>query len=227
MFRRKLAILCLVALSVLAVNGVASAGIINPCVSTWWVEGTPNAVTGAYPLFICPLGDTDSFEDQGWMIVVLVLDITGTGIANVPPTDFYIVECGTPTTYPWNDCNLGSASSNADSLTNSSGQTTMSNTGLVGGGCAQGWAVVVQNYTIEDSLTNCQTPLCDTDIWMSSPDQNGDGIVELADLSIFATRYPPNGYHICADYDANNVVDLSDLSRFAFHYVPGSEHQCI
>jgi hypothetical protein len=57
-----------------------------------------------------------------------------------------------------------------------------------------------------------------------SPDLNSDGIVDLIDLSIFATAFL-GAYNYCADYNCDGVIDLIDLSLFAPHWqhqgVPG------
>jgi hypothetical protein len=54
-----------------------------------------------------------------------------------------------------------------------------------------------------------------------SPDLNGDGIVDIIDLSIFALVYtsPPKPYLFCADYNCDGAVDLIDFSVFAIHYL--------
>ena len=51
-----------------------------------------------------------------------------------------------------------------------------------------------------------------------SSDLNGDGVVGLVDLSLFALAFPPNPYDFCADYNCDGVIDLVDLSIFALHY---------
>jgi hypothetical protein len=215
MCKGKLAVLCLVAVSLLLVSGItgtANAGIIDPCVSYWELH----AVVSPCPLFVCPQGDTDSFLDQGWWIWICVIDITGQPIPAIPATDFWLVDCD-----PNADAALcgGSASSGADSMTNAQGMTTMSLGGLTGGGCADGMALVAQNFVILDSLSNCTTPFC-CPIWLRSPDIDGSLEVNLVDLSIFASSFPPQPYDTCCDFDINATVNLQDLSRFAFHFGP-------
>lgn len=217
MLKGKLAVLCLVAISLLVVNGTASAGLIDACVSYWSLEA---AVTPC-PLFVCPQGDTGSFLDQGWWLWICVLDINGAPVPNVPATDFWLIDCD-----PIGDaflCN-GSASSAADSLTNAAGMTTMSNGTVAAGGCADGMALVVQGFVIEDSLTNCTTEFC-CPIFLRSPDLSGDLIVNLVDLSIFAAAFPPQPFDTCADFNIDGLVNLVDLSNFAFHFGPPG-HVC-
>ena len=70
-------------------------------------------------------------------------------------------------------------------------------------------------FTCPDA--NCQV-FCFQGVGARSPDQNADGKVNLADLAIFATAYPPNPFSLCADLDNNGLVNLADFSRFAYHW---------
>ncbi len=51
-----------------------------------------------------------------------------------------------------------------------------------------------------------------------SPDLNSDGIVNLVDLSIFASAWPPGMYNYCCDYNCDGIINLSDLAVFAQHF---------
>jgi hypothetical protein len=108
----------------------------------------------------------------------------------------------------------------------------MSNGSLTAGGCADGLSPVVQGFILEDKGLGCQQ-YC-YDIHVRSPDMAGgagpgqpDGLVNIQDLSKFATHYPPGaaGYDTCADLDCNATINLQDLARFAFHYGPPG-HEC-
>jgi len=218
MLKGKLAVLALVAVCcIVMINGTANAGIIDPCVSYWELH----SVVSPCPLFVCPLGDTDSFLDQGWWIWICVLDQNGAPIPNVPLADFWLIDCDIA-----NDAVLcgGAASSNADSNSNAAGMTTMSLGTLTGGGCADGMALVIQGFVVLDSLTNCTTDFC-CPIYLRSPDINGDLIVNLQDLSLFAGNYPPQAYGPCSDMNVDGAVGLQDLSLFAFHFGPPG-HAC-
>jgi hypothetical protein len=214
MSKSKVAVLCLVALSMVLASGMtAKAGIIDPCRSYWVLE----AEVTPCPLFVCPAGDTDNFVDQGWTISICVLDELGDPIENIPGPDFWMIDCD-----PDDDLILcgGSASSGADGPTDENGETTMGFLGgLAGGGCVDGMAVVVQGFVVLDSLTDCTTAFC-CPINLRSPDIDADNAVTLVDLSLFASGYPPQGYQKCSDMDANGIVNLQDLSRFAFHFRP-------
>lgn len=218
MCKRRLAVLCLVAVSVLLVSGIANAGIIDPCTSYWQLHATVSPC----PLFACPQGDVDSFIAQGWWIWICVLDANEAPVAGVPFSDFWLVDCD-----PVNDAILcaGGASSNADSMTNAAGMTTMSLSTMSAGGCADGMAVVAQGFVIEDSLTNCTTVFC-CPINLRSPDIDGSLVVDLIDLTIFAASFPPNPYDTCCDFDLNGIVNLIDLTTFALHFGPPG-HICL
>lgn len=217
MFKGKLAIFCLVTAALLTVAGMAFGGIIDPCRSYVEIHIT---VTPC-PLMICPVGDTQAFEDWGWYLWICILDTGGVPVQGVPAADFWVIDCD-----PINNLTLcgGSASSDADSATNSAGMTTMSNTSLAGGGCADGLALVVQGFVIEDSLTNCTTAEC-LPVLIRSPDMNGDLVLTLVDLTLFAASYPPQPYAPCGDLDASGLITLVDLTLFAAHFGPPG-HSC-
>lgn len=205
----------LFAASLLLVAGISSAGIIDPCESDVVYNGTEPAC-----YFACPQGDTDAFYLQGVGWAFTIVDLAAAPVANIPGTDFWLVDCD-----PAADLALcaGSASSAADSATNGAGQTTMYNGSLSAGGCADGLSPVVQGFVLEDAGAGCAA-YC-YNILVRSPDINGDGEVQLIDLSIFASAFPPNPYDTCADMDCNATINIQDLARFAFHFSPPG-HKC-
>lgn len=221
MCKGRLAVLCLVAASLLAVSAVAYAGVIDPCESYWILvdeNGVPVLVP--CPLFVCPQNDTPSFLVQGWYLIICLREADGiTPVPGVPASDFWVVDCD-----PAKNATLcgGSASSNADSMTNANGETTMSQTSLAAGGCANGMAVIAAGDAIEDPLAACAVACAN--IKLRSPDINGDLTIGLQDLSLFSQGYPPQAYKECSDMNIDNVVNLQDLSSFAFHYGPPGHH---
>jgi hypothetical protein len=205
----------LFAASLLLVAGIASAGIIDPC-------GPPVIFNGVQPAcyFACPAGDTEAFYLQGFWFSFTINDLAAAPVADIPGTDFWLVDCD-----PINDLALcaGSASSAADSATNALGKTTMSNGSLSAGGWADGLSPVVQGYVLEDPGAGC-TAYC-FDVAVRSPDISGDGEVGLVDLSIFASAFPPQPFQTRADMDCSGIINIQDLARFAFHFGPPG-HKC-
>jgi hypothetical protein len=200
----------------------ANAGIIDPCLTYWELRDplTDQIIlvppAPPCPLFVCPQGDTDSFQDQGWYLFICVQDGNGDPIASIPPTDFWLIDCD-----PLADASLcgGSASSGADAMTDALGTTEMRLGNLTGGGCVDGMALVVQGFVVLDPASNCVSAFC-CPIWMRSPDMTGDLVVNLVDLSSFAAGFPPQPFDTCADMNLDGAVALQDLSRFAFHFGP-------
>jgi hypothetical protein len=205
----------LFAASLLLVAGIATAGIIDPC-------GAPVVYNGVLPecFFACPQGDTDSFFLNGFWFAFTILDVLAQPIANIPGSDFWMIDCD-----PVLNMTLcaGSASSNADSATNTLGKTTMSLTSMAVGGCADGLSPVVQGFVLENPAAAC-APYC-FNVRVRSCDQNGDLVMNLVDLTTFSGRYPPQAYNKCADFDCSGAVNLQDLTRFAFHFGPPG-HKC-
>jgi len=205
----------LFAASLLLVAGIASAGIIDPCAGDVTFNGVEPAC-----YFACPQGDTDSFYLQGFWWSFTIVDLVGAPVADIPGTDFWLVDCD-----PVNELALcaGSASSAADSATNSAGMTTMHDGSLSAGGYASGLSPVVQGFVLQDPGNAC-ADYC-FDIEVRSPDNDASGTVTLVDLSNFAFAYPPKPYAMRADLNCDGLVNLSDLSRFAFHFGPPG-HEC-
>jgi hypothetical protein len=221
MLKGKLAACCLVASALLVASGTAFAGVIDACNSTASVvlagqAGTP--VTAS----VCPSGDAENFGVQGFYISATIEDGLGVGIPGILASDFWLDDCDA-----LNDLIVlcgGSASSNADSLTNSLGKTTMSNTSIAGGDCALGVIVLVQGAILDDPATSCTTKLC-LPVYVKSYDLTGDLNITLGDLTTFAQGYPPNAFEVCTDYSGNGTNNLADLATFALHFGPPG-HEC-
>jgi hypothetical protein len=52
---------------------------------------------------------------------------------------------------------------------------------------------------------------------MTSPDLNGDCIVNLVDFGIFAVNYLTVFW--CCDYNCDGIVNLVDFAIFATHFL--------
>jgi hypothetical protein len=208
------------AASLLLVAGVAFAGIINPCGSPVVMNGTGTP----FCYFACPQGDTGTIQTAGFKLAFTINDGSGNPIPAVSGVDFWLVDCDA--TKDMALC-AGSASSNADSSTNSAGKTTMSLTTLAVGGCVTGLSPVVQGIVLQQPGTvPCNTPVYCYLVKVRSCDLNGDLLMNSQDVGIFSTKYPPTGtYDTCSDFDCNLVINSQDLARFAFHYGP-PQHKC-
>jgi hypothetical protein len=179
-----------------------------------------SATTNGGCFRICPAGDWIGLVDIGAEISVTVIN-NGFPVPGISRCDFWLIDCD-----PLNDLTLcgGSLSSNADFNTDAAGQTTISGP-TAGGGCADGLSVVVQGIIIPDP-TNCLVPLC-LPIVVRSADIDGDLLVNLVDLSIFAGSFPPQPYDLCCDFNCDGVVNLVDLGFFANHFMNPQMHVCV
>jgi hypothetical protein len=204
MFKGKLVALSLIAAALLCwqITGVTTvnSGVVDPNLST--------ATSAAGWYLVCPQGDGNDLSAVGCQISVSIADNTGTPIAGILATDFWLVGqngglnlCG------------GSGSADADSATNASGLTTMSDE-CAAGGQDTGLYVVCQGIVLAVGVP----------ITAVSPDINGDLLVDVIDLSAFAINYqsPPKPYNYNSDYNGDGKVDIIDFSIFAQHYL----HSC-
>lgn len=196
------------AAALLLVASVAFGGVIDPCAST--AESTGGC------LMVCPAGDGDLMSDVGGEISITVIGTDTFPIEGIPGTDFYVIDCD-----PVNDMVLcgGSASSGATGATDATGWTEMIGD-VAAGGCADGLAVVVQGWVIED-FPACDAATC-LPFEVRSPDMNGDLVVDLQDFGDFGLAYPPNAPNDCADFDCSGAINLQDFGIFGLHY----KHSC-
>jgi len=189
-----------------------TSGVVDPCSS--------DASSAGGCFFTCPLGDADRLDDFGAVISIVAKDANGLPLGGIPFSDFWalgctdgIVLCG------------GGGGINADSASNSNGETTMSGD-MAGSGCDMAGMVVVIQGVIVQEAPACD-PLC-LPFDFVSPDITGDGDVidghvELADFSKFGIVYDkPLLYDPCFDYNCDGFVELLDFSKFGLHW----QHSC-
>jgi len=178
----------------------AAVGVPDPCQSS--------ATSAGGCIAISPDGSGQTLASVGGTITVTVLEATGHPIANIPAADFWLMDCST--VVPLALCGV-SGSSNADFSTDTNGQTNISGS-IAGGGRTNGLWVVVQGIVIGCPETCLPIRVRGTDI-------NGDLVVNLADLSMFAGAYPPLTFHTQADFNCDGVVNLVDFGTFAADYL--------
>jgi hypothetical protein len=228
MSKGKLAVIGLVAVGLLVANSAAFAGVIDPCNSQAVL--VPAGGTAPYTVACAPDGSAVSGRtllQAGFLIELTIEDGVGNGVPDISGTDFWLEDCDAA-----QDLIIlcgGAASSGADSLTNSSGQTTMSQTTIAASnnptlsppfGCVDGMVVVVQGEILQDAATGCTTIKCHDDIHFRGFDLTGDGVITPADLSTFANGFPPNPFETCTDYTGDDLNTLADLSTWAFSFGP-------
>lgn len=191
-------------------------GIDDICIIPLTNNCGPTATSAAGSVLICPAGDAGLLSTP---IMVRVIDPAGAPVPNIPRCDFWLIDCD-----PLNDmilCVPSVMSTNAATDTDACGDTQMLGP-ISAGGCADGLSVVVQGQIIQDPLTGCTTDLC-LPFAIRSPDINGDLMVSIQDLAIFAQSYPPQPYSQCVDLNGDGTIGLQDLALFAAHF----GHSCV
>jgi len=228
MFKGKFVFLSLILAAALSMQmmpvGVdtANSGIVNACSSS--------ASSGGGKIFSCPsaLGTSPNgggligvLSDAGISIAVTVKDNNDVAIAGVPAADFWVIGCHDSLML----CG-GSGGVNADSASNASGNTTISGQ-MLAGGCDTKVQVVVQGVVIADP-NNWANPLC-LDVYVVTPDSDGDLDADLGDFNNFAISYPSYdaflnpikgylGVGECFDYNFDSKVDLGDFNTYGQHH---------
>ena len=189
--------------SVDTANGV----MVDPC------RSTAQGVGCCY--LVCPQGDGTRFDDPGCnaIITIVARDPGGAPISGIPPSDIWLIGCNGLLCL----CG-GSGAINADSATNSNGETTISGEMAAGGCDFDGFAVVIQGWVLNDPAPPCVTRLCLPYI-VVSPDLNCDLVVDIIDLASFAAKYQVPACDPCIDYNYDGLCDLIDFSLFARHYL--------
>jgi hypothetical protein len=178
------------------VSGMAYAGV--PCAGTTSVSATGNSVC-APGAAICPLGDMDIVT-----VTVVVRDCYGGPLQNQIVT----VEAW-PTDCPECFCFCPGEDSKVVGPTDATGTTTA--TFRYFGGCGE-----LYFYATVGGITAGPSPA----IYIASPDNNADCIVDLIDFGTFAQHYL--SANPCSDYNCDGIVDLIDFGTFAQHYL----HTC-
>jgi hypothetical protein len=196
----------------------AFAGDVDDCQSDCYLSTSPLRVS------ICPAGDFEFIRDGAGTgtdyIRVIVRNSGGVGIPGIPWSDYWLDACD-----PAQALCLCCSPIAADSLTNDSGETTISGR-IAGGGCVltDGVYIAVQGKIIL-TFPACVDPTC-LDMIIVSPDLNADCVVNLSDLGIFGLSYNKclgaPGYNPCCDYQDDDCCNLSDFAYIGEHY----QHEC-
>jgi len=172
-------IMLLATVLVLASVSLATAGIPDLNNSTATTSASTTVSGG-----ICPQGDGDHLDAIGAQISLQLLDINGDPVVGYPAVDMWLVANGMCL------CPGGSV---ADQSTDINGYTTFSGA-LHAGGCSNDNSlnVYINPYGVLNHAGMA--------IWVNSPDMNCDLMVNLTDLSLFASAYF-GPYAYCIDYN--------------------------
>ena len=192
-------LLVVAALSImsLAFVGAASAGIPSASTSTVIAEGEGTPSCNPDVAVICPASDYGRVK-----VTVTVRNIYGDVLPGKTVTVYANVVSGGPFCFcPGEDPQVG--------VTDVNGELIVYYTDF--GGCGDlEWYAECEAVVLGPSNI----------IYIASPDNNGDCIVDLIDFGNFALAY--QGTDPCHDYNCDGIVDLIDFGNFALHY----QHAC-
>lgn len=163
----------------------------------------------------CPAGDGDTFVSVGSGIVVQVNDVTGLPLSGLTNRDFevdgftpFAVSDALFTTFP-------PAFDVAPLLFFPVGPGTYRIDGplFAGGNDNAGAIVKVLGVQI---ITGA--PLA---VQMTSPDIDGNGIVNIVDIGALAAGFTSGVYTWQIDFNGDGVIDIADIGKFAVHLSHG------
>jgi hypothetical protein len=145
-------------------------------------------------------------------IQVTVRDGFGVAIANYPFEDIWL-ECPAGGNPPGDsDTHVGLAAciggATADVSTDVAGYTEFKNPPFAGGQSYGQTRVVINGNGLDNTV----------DVSYTSPDLNGDGIVNLLDLADFTFDYFDSVYHYRSDLFFDSTINLLDLPEMAQYY---------
>ena len=177
--------------------GAAYAGIPSASTSTVDAvgEGTPDCNPGT--AVVCPA------SDMGWVkVTVVVRNIYGDPLPGKTVTCYANLVSGGPFCYcPGEDPQVG--------VTDVNGEVIFYYHDF--GGCGElNWYADCESVVLGPSGT----------IYIASPDNDGNCVVNLIDFGNFATAFTTTDP--CSDYNCDGVVNLIDFGIFASHFT----HSC-
>jgi hypothetical protein len=177
--------------AVLAIAGAAFAGV--PCTGTSTIAATGDGAC-APGAAVCPLGDFDTIT-----LSVTVKDCYGTALSG-KTVDMYM-----DPTMATAFCFCPGEVTAKQGVTDVNGD--VSATWQFFGGCGDmEFTAEVEGVTLGPTST----------IYIASPDNNADCVVNLTDFIGFAGVYFTTDD--CSDYNCDNTVNLTDFIAFAGHY---------
>ena len=164
-----------------------------------WCVPCPPAESATGDLLITPGGSGSSLAELGLTITVTILECDGGGgLPGYPADAVHLVSRG--------DVKICEGLAIADADTDQDGKTTFSGV-LAGGGYGEDLAVALSGVVQSQLLM----------IRVNSPDINGDLIVDLVDVGLFAQDFSNGSYDFRSDFSHDGLENLSDVGIFARH----------
>jgi hypothetical protein len=197
-------LITILSLSSLLLNAPAGAKPINQCASS--------VTTTGGVLLVCPQGDGPTLADIGATIDFVVMvgsDPVPYPSHAMPPSDIWVSSMDNRGLL----CR-GSYSSDADDWLDENGHGTISGS-IAASGYADRVYVVAAGMAIQGT-DECDNPI---PLVLVSPDIDGDSVVNLGDVGILATGLTSGGHDPRIDFNGDGVLNVVDLSMFAEHYL--------
>lgn len=157
-------------------------------------------------LVTCPAGDAGALQAE---VVIWGVPLSSGPTVAIPP---HMIEC-----HSQNEFSIfcdGVPNLNADEPTDETGRTTLTSSRIGGSGETDLVFKLFSSSYVFETLT----------AYLKSPDESGDGVVNIIDYAAFGTSYPspPNPYAWQRDYDGNGAINIVDWSYLVTHI----GHQC-
>ncbi len=194
------------AAGMLAVICLANAVQAQQCT----IDPAASSVSIAQPavIFACPAGDGPTLTSVGATLTAHLVDQSGTPCTAGLFQGFEVD--GNPPSDIWDGVQLPGVQfdvSGANFVNLGNGDYEVGGALYAGGVSAGGAIVKYIGITIGGSPIPLQ---------ITSADLNGDGVVNLADASVYAANLG-GPYDFRFDYNGDGVINLSDVSIFASH----------
>jgi hypothetical protein len=197
-----------------------ASGALAVCCPTPGYPGFPDIdvtasiiSSGGSPIAICLAGDLSGLVPAGASILVQVRDCTGAPVVGLLPRHFEVD--GAPLLSMADGWNPGGTPAGSPPRHNLNGFTVVApgdyllDVPILGGGCGSGL-----NVKVLDCLIKTGAPLPQRFV---SPDMNGDGVNNLADIALFTSCFLTPGCP-CCDLNLDGICNLADVALIAIHY---------
>lgn len=209
-------ILVMMAVAIVCVGAGTVSGQPVPSACTAVLSGSPN---NDVSMFLVPGGTGSPFSNcfepgavtVNAKITVTLVDIAGNPVVGYPHNWIALEEMNSPLGWCRNVTNppTSQCPNFADFPTNAMGQTDFT-LSYYGGG----WVIQPTHVWVFLPSSGWNQIPSQLNVSYNSPDQNGDGIVNLVDLALFAMVFT-GPYQYQADFNYDQVINIVDLAMFA------------